>query len=79
MTDFLIFHLNSIIIFLVIMLLISLSNLYLIYNPARFRYVSETPFVSVLILYCSLCTFFTQPLYQRSLLSGLQQLMSYPS
>lgn len=49
MTDFLIFHLNGIIIFLVIMLLISLSNLYLIYNPARCRYVRETPFVSVLI------------------------------
>ena len=49
MTDFLIFHLNSIIIFLGFLLFISLSNLYLIYNPARCRYAREAPFVSVLI------------------------------
>jgi chlorobactene glucosyltransferase len=49
MTDFLLGHLNGVIIFLAILLFISLSNLYFIYNPARRRYVGETPFVSVLI------------------------------
>lgn len=49
MTEFLISHLNGIIFFLVVLLFISLSNIYFIYNPARFRYAREAPFVSVLI------------------------------
>ena len=49
MNNFLLGHLNGIIIFLAILLFISLSNLYYIYNPARRRYVGEPPFVSVLI------------------------------
>lgn len=49
MTDFLIVHLNGIIIFLGILLFISLSNLYFIYKPARCPYIREAPLVSVLI------------------------------
>lgn len=49
MTDFLTVHLNGIIIFLAILLVTSLSNLFYIYNPARRCCFGETPFVSVLI------------------------------
>jgi len=49
MTNFLLGQLNGIIIFLAILLFISLSNLYFIYNPTRRGYVGEAPFVSVLI------------------------------
>lgn len=49
MIDFLIGHLNGIIIFLTILLLISLSNLYSIPNPAGRRRVRDSPFVSILL------------------------------
>ena len=49
MNDFLIAQLNGMIMFLFVLLFISLSNLYFIYNSARCRSFGEPPFVSVLI------------------------------
>jgi len=49
MNDLLIGHLNGIIIFLVFLFFISLSNIFLIFNPARCCHLEEAPLVSVLI------------------------------
>ena len=49
MNDFLVDHLNGIITFIIVLLLIGLSNLAFIYNPRRYCELKETPFVSILV------------------------------